>query len=148
MVASRCPVLRLDTQYRMNKEIADCPGRYFYGGLLNCGEQARDSLLAPYTVMNVHEVARTEGGICWNKDEVGVVIRIIEAVREMLVHKPSIGVITFYAKQRQNISLEVQNKKLNNIVVNTVDGFQGSERNIIISCVRGGLGGNGFLQDR
>ena len=106
-------------------------------------------MLAPYTVMHVQGVARVEGGNCWNKEEVNVVIKAIQSVREILGNKPSIGVITFYAKQRQNISLEVQNKKLTNIVVNTVDGFQGSERDIIIiSCVRGGPGGIGFLQDR
>eukprot|EP00092_Neocalanus_flemingeri_P033322 GFUD01036237.1.p1 GENE.GFUD01036237.1~~GFUD01036237.1.p1 ORF type:complete len:1656 (+),score=684.01 GFUD01036237.1:182-4969(+) len=149
MVATRCPVLRLDTQYRMHQEIADWPARYFYGGLLTSGGQARESKLAPYTVMHVQGVAKVEKGNCWNKEEAEVVIKIIQAVRETLGTKPSIGVITFYAKQRQNISLEVQNKKMNNVVVNTVDGFQGSERDIIIiSCVRGGPGGIGFLQDR
>ena len=91
--------------------------------------------------MHVPGVARMEGGNCSNKAEVGVVIKIIEVVREMMGYKPSIGVITFYAKQKQVIHLEVQNKKLGDIVVNTVDGFQGSERDtIIISYVRGDLG--------
>ena len=117
--------------------------------MLNSGDQARDSLVAPYTVMHVQGMAITEGGNIFNKKEVGVVIKIIEVLRKMVGQKPSIGVITFYAKQKQVISLEVQSKKLGNTVVNTVDGFQGSERDIIIiSCVRGGPGGIGFLQDR
>jgi len=149
MVSTKCPVLRLDTQYRMHQEIADWPARYFYGGLLTSGGQTRDSMMAPYTVMHVQGVAKVEGGNCWNKKEEKAIINIIQAIRELLGDKPSIGVITFYAKQRQNISLEVQNKKLSNIIVNTVDGFQGSERDIIIiSCVRGGPGGIGFLKDR
>ena len=106
-------------------------------------------MLAPYTVMHVQGVATLEKGNCWNKKEAEVVMKVITAVREVLGNEPSIGVITFYAKQRQNISLEVQNKKLSNVAVNTVDGFQGSERDIIIiSCVRGGPGGIGFLKDR
>jgi hypothetical protein len=44
-------------------------------------------------------VAQMEGGICSNKEEVGVVIKIIEVMREMMGHKPSIGRISFYAKQ-------------------------------------------------
>merc|ERR1719427_1573205 len=99
--------------------------------------------------MHVQGVAKVEGGNCWNKKEEKAIINIIQAIRELLGDKPSIGVITFYAKQRQNISLEVQNKRLSNIEVNTEDEFQGSERDIIIiSCVRGGPGGIGFLQDR
>ena len=123
--------------------------RYFYGGLLASGDQARDSKLAPYTVLHVPGVATVEGGNCWNKEEVTVVIRVIQAVRDIVGTTPSVGVITFYTKQRQHISLEVQNKKLTDIVVNTVDGFQGTEMDfIIISCVRGGPGDIGVLQDR
>ncbi len=68
--------------------------RYFYGGLLHSGAQARDSLVAPYAVMHVPGVTRMEGGNCSN--EVGVV-KIMELLRKMMGHRPSIGVITFYA---------------------------------------------------
>jgi len=143
------PVLRLFTQYRMHQEISSWPARYFYGGRLVTGPQDRGSSLAPYTVIQVRGEARQQGGHCWNKQEEMVVIETILAVKALVGDNMSIGVITFYAKQKQNISLEVQNRRLNNIVVNTVDGFQGSERDvIIISCVRGGTGGIGFLQDR
>lgn len=143
------PVLRLYTQYRMHQEIASWPARYFYGGRLNTGPQERGSNLAPYTVIQVKGEAKQQGGHCWNKQEERVIIETIMAIKEIVGDKMSIGVITFYAKQKQNISLEIQNRRLNNIVVNTVDGFQGSERDvIIISCVRGGTGGIGFLQDR
>jgi len=78
-----------------------------------------------------------------------VVIATIQAIKAKVGDKLSIGVITFYAKQKQNLSLEILNRRMLNVVVNTVDGFQGSERDIIIiSCVRGGGGGIGFLQDR
>jgi len=99
--------------------------------------------------MQVVGETRQQGGHCWNKEEEKVVISTIQAVKAMVGDKLSIGVITFYAKQKQNISLEVQNRRLTNVVVNTVDGFQGSERDvIIISCVRSGGGGIGFVQDR
>jgi hypothetical protein len=57
-------------------------------------------------VMHVPDVARMEGGNCSN-EEVGVVIKIIDVVRKMMGQKPSVGVITFYAKQKQVIHLEV-----------------------------------------
>jgi len=143
------PVLRLHTQYRMHKEIASWPARYFYGGKLQYGGQDRTSCLPPYTVLHVAGEARQQGGHCWNTQEEKVVIATIQAIKAMVGDKLSIGVITFYAKQKQNLNLEILNRRMANIVVNTVDGFQGSERDvIIISCVRGGGGGIGFLQDR
>ncbi len=51
-------------------------------------------MVAPYAVMHVPGVTRMEGGNCSN--EVGVV-KIMELLRKMMGHKPSIGVITFYA---------------------------------------------------
>jgi len=149
MVVGKCPVLRLEIQYRMHTEIAEWPSRYFYGGLLKSGDQDRSSMVTPYMVLHGKGVATMDGGNCSNKTEVKTVMKVIEVLREMVGQKPTFGVITFYAKQKQLLSLEVQTRKLENVVVNTVDGFQGSERDvIIISCVRGGPGGIGFLQDR
>ena len=125
-----------------------CTYRFFYGGELQLGEQKRDSPVAPYTILHVDGISKSEGGNCSNKDEVAVVMRVLDTLKKILGGKRSVGVITFYAKQKQILSLEVQNKKLDNVIVNTVDGFQGSERDIIIiSCVRGGCGKIGFLED-
>jgi len=144
-----CPVLKLVTQYRMHQEIASWPAKYFYGGNLHYGGQDRASCLPPYTVLGVVGETKQQGGHCWNLQEQVVVMATVQAIKSMVGDKFTIGIVTFYAKQKQNIILEVQNKRLNNIVVNTVDGFQGSERDIIIiSCVRSGGGGIGFLQDR
>ena len=144
-----CPVLKLVTQYRMHKEIASWPAKYFYGGNLHYGGQDRASCLPPYTVLGVAGETKQLGGHCWNLQEQVVVMATVEAIKSLVGDKFTIGIVTFYAKQKQNIILEVQNRRFTNIVVNTVDGFQGSERDIIIiSCVRSGGGGIGFLQDR
>ena len=95
--------------------------------------------------------AVVEKGNCYNKMEENVVIELVKAIKEVHGKQPNMGIITFYSKQRQNISLELQNQKLSTskIVVNTVDGFQGSEKDVILmSCVRSGAGGIGFLQDK
>ena len=147
------PVLRLDTQYRMHPDIGDWPARYFYGGKLSHGATGRDkaSYLTPFTLCDVVGETKQAGSGIWNKVEVKVVMSAIEAVQFLAKEKLSIGVITFYARQKQHILAEVNSRRLgHNTSVNTVDGFQGSERDvIIISCVRSDQGqGIGFLQDK
>jgi len=83
--------------------------------------------------------------------QVGVVVRVVEALRALLPAPRDLtfGVITFYAKQRQEISLALQNQAVPEVLVNTVDGFQGGERDVIvISCVRAGGGRIGFLEEK
>ena len=125
--------------------------RYFYGGILQNGETKTDHKIVPYLVLDVDGEAVMERGNCHNKTEEKIVIDIVKSMREIHGKTPNMGIITFYSKQKQNISLELQNQKLDSsrVVVNTVDGFQGSEKDVIlISCVRGGQGGIGFLQDK
>ena len=145
-LAGPSPVLRLETQYRMRPEIADWPARYFYGGKLKHGAQDRKTGLNPYQVINVVGEMGQEAGSSFNKTEEKVALAVVDAVRD-LNRDLNIGVITFYSKQKQNIVRQLMERKLENVVVNTVDGFQGSERDVIVmSCVRSGAS-IGFLKD-
>ena len=111
-----------------------------------------ESKIVPFLLIHVDAEAVIERGNWHNKKEQEVIIELVKAVKEINGKTPNTGIITFYSKQKTNIYLELENQKLNKskkIVVNTVDGFQGSEKDVImISCVRGGHGGIGFLKDR
>ena len=75
-----------------------------------------------------------------------MVLVAVEAVREQN-REMNIGVITFYSQQKLNLKKEVERRRHQSVEVNTVDGYQGSERDVvIISCVRSGPG-IGFLSD-
>ena len=140
------PVLRLETQYRMAPEIADWPSRYFYGGKISHGAPARETGMKPCLLVKVVSEMRQAEGSQYNKGEEKVVMAAVEAVRE-LNRDLNIGVITFYSQQKQNLIKEVSRRRQQSVLVNTVDGYQGSERDvIIISCVRSGAG-IGFLAD-
>ena len=105
----------------------------------------------PYLVINVERQAENERGNFFNKTEETVVIDLVKAASNICGKTPRIGIITFYNRQKQNILLRLKNEKLDTedrIKVNTVDAFQGSERDVVfVSCVRGGSGGVGFLTD-
>ena len=115
------------------------------------GDTKHESKIVPFLLLHLSGNAVIEKGNCFNKSEESVIIDLIKTMRDINGKTPNLGVITFYSKQKTNISLELQNQKLAGarVVVNTVDGFQGSEKDVIlISCVRGGQGGIGFLADR
>ena len=71
----------------------------------------------------------------------------VEAV-QYINQRLSVGVITFYRNQKENITRRLTGRLKDCDKVDTVDGFQGSERDvIIISCVRTSQG-IGFLHSR
>lgn len=169
------PIHLLRYQYRMHEEIAKFPSRAFYSNLLqtsNCvlnRDQRpwhRHDLFPPYLFWDFNgEMKRGPNGGITNDDEALFVCRLMNKFKlEMQnVRDISIGIITFYNDQatlihnklRQNHAL-IQWMSKGNIAlqVSTVDGFQGSEKDIIIlSCVRSKLNGKnfgnqiGFLKD-
>ena len=78
-----------------------------------------------------------------NECEAELVARLVQVlVTTSLAGSRSIGVITFYQKQRSLIqeklkTRKIQERLLKRVKVNTVDAFQGQEEDIIIiSCVR------------
>eukprot|EP01036_Dinobryon_divergens_P030769 gene30770-40065_t len=142
----------LNTQYRMHPSISEFPSRQFYGGELLDGQNvlARgDELSSSQSRVNLEEVR-----FCCRLVE----CLLMEANRFQRASPGSIGIITPYSEQQQKLRSEIgrrfqcsHNKGgVLDIEVNTVDGFQGKEKDIIIiSTVRGNDNGSiGFLSDK
>ena len=204
----------LDTQYRMLPEISQFPSRMFYRNQLLNGENVKAPFYAPsfidanndvdgsskngsvhlkpslfFDVVESSELLDESTKSYSNKLEAlfcaNLVKHIVSESRRLLCKTVSIGIITPYQQQLQEIkfcyrksnkispSMEenkatpalyqsnleegelkddvVQfNDSEYNVEMNTVDAFQGREKNIIIfSCVRANDEGNiGFLSDK
>ncbi|XP_071743549.1 probable helicase senataxin [Lepeophtheirus salmonis] len=145
----------LKIQYRMHGDIARWPNHYFYGGELTNGVSwtSRNSDLFPLKLFDLSwtkmEETNNEKSIFNTKEAKFVATLISEIKKEphIIPGNKTIGVITFYSQQRKHLSLELQNlgietsdgKRISKsaVTVCTVDGFQGSECDIIVlSCVR------------
>jgi senataxin len=87
---------------------------------------------------------RMENNSYFNEGECRVIHEIIS--KYLSAESTSIGVICPYQSQKKQIDLLVSNSL---VVVNTVDSFQGQERDVIVvSTVRGNSRGSiGFLSD-
>lgn len=160
-------LLRL--QYRMNDEIMRFPSEWFYGGMLQSAPEVKyRSILdfdTPITWVNTEEmdcneefIGESYGRI--NKPEAELTISqlkeyITKIGRErFLGERIDVGVISPYKAQvqylRQLIKKDAFFKPYRQLItVNTVDGFQGQERDVIlISLVRANEKGEiGFLGD-
>lgn len=145
------PVQFLDVQYRMHPEICLWPNRFFYSGRLHSAPslaQQRVCPLLPYCILSL-EYKQNVCGELSNAGEAELVSQLTLGLLEKLGNQQlSIGIITPYHKQRAMIVsiLHASSCFSQNVEVNTIDSFQGQERDIIVmSCVR--TGGVGFLSD-
>ncbi|XP_045609269.2 uncharacterized protein [Procambarus clarkii] len=145
----------LNIQYRMHPEIAAWPSQHFYMDMLtthpNIADQ-RSCDLKPYIVFDLKtsQEQRDEKNELYNPAEASL-IRLIIEVLEPQVGNQKIGVITPY--QRQKFHLEERLGRYTgrlSLAINTVDAFQGQERDIVIlSFVRANTAANiGFLSQR
>ncbi|KAH9440743.1 hypothetical protein Pst134EA_032309 [Puccinia striiformis f. sp. tritici] len=164
----------LSIQYRMHPSISTFPSKAFYDSRLldgpDMGTKAAqpwhqpDSLFPPYAFF--HPVgAREERGphhSILNRTEAALAVSIYWRIANdhpQIDFAYRVGIITGYAAQVGEIRRQLRAKFPADVAaaidVNTVDGFQGQEKDIIIlSCVRGGReennssgGGIGFLKD-
>ena len=158
----------LKLQYRMNDEIMRFSSEWFYGGMLQSPEVKYRSILDFDTPI---EWINTEGLDCneefigenygrINKSEAELSIEqlkgyITKIGRErFLDERIDVGMISPYKAQVQYLRRLVRNDAFfkpyrQAITINTVDGFQGQERDVIlISLVRANEEGQiGFLND-
>lgn len=165
-------VTLLDTQYRMNEEIMRFSSSWFYDGKVKAAPITAHRGILDYDtsiewvddVANDDEtvgetfVGETFGRI--NKVEARQVMELLQAYFEkigkqrILDESIDVGIISPYRAQvqylRHLIKKETFFKPFRHLLsVNTVDGFQGQERDIIIvSLVRSNNDGQiGFLRD-
>lgn len=153
----------LSVQYRMHQDIMTFSSDFFYDGHLQADEAVRTALLvdlphvsaSPLTVDPVHfidtagasydEEPEPDGESRMNPLEADLVVK---KVNELLAHGVSaerIAIISPYSAQ-----VKLLRQKLNpNIEIDSVDGFQGREKEVIVvSLVRSNPEGDvGFLAD-
>lgn len=153
------PIFTLNEQRRMHSEICHFPSKYFYNGnlrpVLGLDAKYASCPLTPYLVFNIKdspEVSETTSTSWLNRGEAAFVARLCLAISQHVVNV-SLGVITPYQAQKTAIIEQLRESfapEAATFDVNTVDGFQGQERDVIVlSCVRAHnpRGNIGFVAD-
>ena len=162
-------VTLLRVQYRMNEAIMRFSSDYFYGGMVETAPMVKQRGILDYdhpmmwvdtAGLDCREefVGETFGRI--NKAEASLTLETLEnyfkkiGKERILEERIDVGVISPYRAQVQHLRRLVSKKAFfkpfrHLISINTVDGFQGQERDIIlISLVRANDEGQiGFLRD-
>lgn len=146
----------LRKQYRMNEEIATFPNSAFYDGTLETADRNRTWTvddLKPIMGIDIQgdEQRQTQGNSYYNLDEAEAVARQVELLARNDLDPENIGVITAYSGQIGVIGSRINRLDTENshrVTVDTVDSFQGGERDaIIVSFVRSNPAGHsGFLE--
>lgn len=137
------PIAMLTNQYRMHPAICEFPSNRFYNGRLVTAKKVDDTFpIKPYIVFDLkhgREKTSSKKSI-ENEIEAEFVRNLLTAVLVKAPENVTVGVITPYKGQKRLITNKIndlQKGKNIKIDVNTCDGFQGQERDIIIlSCVR------------
>ena len=136
----------LRTQYRMHPTICDAVSALFYKGLLGTAQSCTDRrpLQRPLRMWPVKGQARKHGTSLSNEAEAKAVEDLVRALGASGVVASRICVLSFYAGQTGLLT----ERLLGRANVQTADSMQGSEADfVILSCVRSGLLGPGFLND-
>ncbi|CAG8805020.1 16952_t:CDS:2, partial [Gigaspora rosea] len=155
----------LNTQYRMHPEICRFPSQLFYNSQLQdvMGlEQLRNQrwhakpIFSPYRFFDVFGIMGQDQNSFYNKEEAIIAVKLVETLIKdfkEIDFRERIGVITPYKRQLAEIKRlfikQIPHELYKAMEFNTVDGFQGKEKDIIIfSCVRAGRESSiGFLKD-
>lgn len=162
-------VTLLKTQYRMNEQIMRFSSDWFYGGMVEAAPQIKYRGILDFdNPMTWIDTSATEGkeefvGESFgriNRAEAELTLNVLQEYftkigkARILEEHVDVGVISPYRAQVQLLRRMIRKKEFfkpyrSLVTVNTVDGFQGQERDIIvISLVRANADGQiGFLSD-
>ncbi len=138
----------LNTSYRLNKSLIKIPNTLFYQGLLQCAAAIQEDNTR-YEGSHHPEILNSENhklilhnvfdGNHRSKHEAKLVAQLVSDLLQNGVKIKDIGIMSPYRAQVREIKNEVQKilprtitKPFDTMLVDTVDGMQGQERNYII----------------
>ncbi|NWU65062.1 SETX helicase, partial [Pterocles burchelli] len=153
------PVVQLTVQYRMHPDICLFPSNYVYGRTLRTDRATEENRCSsewpfqPYLIFDVGDGREERDNDSFsNPQEVKLVMELIRTIKEKRkdLGLRRIGIITPYSAQKRKIQEQLDKAFNNNSPgeVDTVDAFQGREKDcIIVTCVRANStkGSIGFL---
>ncbi len=130
--------VRLLNQYRMNDEILYFPNVMFYNGDLKTGaeeirkqkiEMAKNAILSnsPYTVYTLDSPYLKDDNMTNPQEAWLTALIVVDLLRNSSTKREDIGIITPFRAQ-----VALLRKILPGISIDTVDRYQGSERDVII----------------
>jgi len=149
----------LTTQYRMNDKILSFSNKRFYESkLISHDSNSRWSLdefplvFVDTSGCGFEEEKHPDTFSSFNKGEIFIIREWFLRHKEIMLEDTTIGIISPYAAQVKLIKQHIEDEELHrglNIEVNSIDGFQGQEKDLIlISLVRSNENGEiGFLAD-
>jgi superfamily I DNA and/or RNA helicase len=160
-------VTLLEEQYRMNEQIMAHSSKIFYQNKLKAHHSVAKHLLfesdSPLAFIDTAGCSfdeKLEGTSSTNPDEAAFLVKHLSSFVEELKkkfsinHFPSIAIVSPYKQQIKILKEQIEHSPelqevLVNISVNTIDSFQGQERDIVyISLTRSNAeGAIGFLSD-
>ncbi|MFC6975869.1 AAA domain-containing protein [Halomicroarcula sp. GCM10025709] len=130
----------LRTQYRMNESIAAYPNNAFYDGKVKTADRNSDWTVADLSpLMGIHingsEQKRTGSHSYYNSEEAEAAAKQVKLLTNSGLAPGDIGVIAAYSGQVDEIKQQVRQLGIGHpekVTIQTIDGFQGSEREAII----------------
>lgn len=143
--------VQLKTQYRMHRDVMRFPNRRFYGRSLRCGRTVEP--IDGFEAVVGYDVGGdvgVSGSSYYNRNEADVVAVVLRRLFDAGVAPEEAAVVTPYSAQanvvRERLA-EALGRDIGGVTVDTVDSFQGSEREaVVISMVRSNDEGDvGFL---
>ena len=141
----------LNVQYRMSNQIGNMISDLFYNGMLENGrnEDVPNGLTwidyQPSQAWPLQEEINTDRPQVYNLDECNIIENVISDILKDTDNKRRIAVISPY--KAQIYYLRKQCNKLGKIKIDTVDGFQGKESDVVIFSTTRTEGSYRFLAD-
>lgn len=134
------PVVLLNQQYRMHPDIVDYPNRSFYNSLIRTVYAPRPPIdVPPYCIVSVSSGDTTQSSVGVNETEAWGVARLAGALAGATRDRGlSLAIITPYNAQKDLIKENLRKlhaRSTAGVEVNTVDSFQGQERDVVVVSV-------------